>query len=166
MIEQPKLDVERSQALSKEVNDLCQKRTIIPTTKEFVSPVFVVPREMVPNDESQSIECSCGSPTLQDGVNQISKRNDTERRLADNKVRSKDAYLTVPVLPCHQDSVGKTKCVAICGPPIWSKQWSIYIHKINEASGGNFEEVRDSSNFISGRYAHNGKLSRQGQRSH
>ena len=82
------------------------------------------------------------------------------------KLDLKDAYLTVPVLPCHQDSVGKTKCVAICGPPIWSKQWSIYIHKINEASGGNFEEVRDSSNFISGQYAHNGKLSRQGQRSH
>ena len=47
VIEQPKLDVERSQALSKEINELCQKRAIIPTTKYgtgFVSPVFVIPK--------------------------------------------------------------------------------------------------------------------------
>ena len=166
----PRLDVERSQALSKEINDLCQKRAIIPTTKGFVSPVFIVPREMVPSDESQSIECSCCSPTLQDEVNQISKRNDTERRLAD-KVRSKRCLLdgTSAPLPSEISQILLARPnVAIRGPPIWSKQCSIYIHKTNEASGGNFEEVRDSNNFISGRYAHNGKLSlaRQGQRSH
>ena len=47
VIEQPKLDVERSQALSKEVYKLYQKRAIIPTTNDeigFVSPVFVVPK--------------------------------------------------------------------------------------------------------------------------
>ena len=40
-----------------------------------------------------------------------------------------------------------------------------YIHKINEASGSKFEEVKDSGDIISGRYAHNGELLRQSQRS-
>ena len=33
-----------------------------------------------------------------------------------------------------------------------------YIHKINEASGSKFEEVKDSGDIISGRYAHIGEL--------
>ena len=47
VIEQPKLDVERSQVLSKEINKLCQKRVIVLTTNDgtgFVSPVFVIPK--------------------------------------------------------------------------------------------------------------------------
>ena len=47
--------------------------------------------------------------------------------------------------------------VAIYSLPI---QCSHYNHRINEASGGNFEEIR-----VSGQYAHNDKLLRQNQRS-
>ena len=123
--------------------------------------------EVASSDKSQSVECLHGSPTLQDGVGQIGKRFDTERRLAD-KTRSRRYLLDSASAPLPSEIsliLLARPNVAICSPPIWSKQCSIYIHKINEASGGNSEEVRDPSSFISGRYAHNGKLSKQGQRS-
>ena len=33
---------------------------------------------MVTSDKPQSVECLCGGSTLQDGVNQVSKRINTE----------------------------------------------------------------------------------------
>ena len=53
---------------------------------------------MVASDKPQTIERLCGGSTLQDGVDQVSKRIDTEGQLLDLI----DAYLTVPVHPCHQ----------------------------------------------------------------
>ena len=123
--------------------------------------------EMVASDKSQSIKCLCSGSTLQDGVNQVSKKIDTEGRLAD-QVRFKRCLLdgaSAP-LPSEVPQILLARpIVAICSPPVWTKQCSLYIHQFNETSGGNFEEVRDLSNFISGRYAHNGELSRQNQRS-
>ena len=106
VIEQPKLDVERSQALSKEVNNLCQKRAIIPTTNDgtgFVSPVFI-PKTgekwrsvinlkalnvyvVAPHFKMESVRSVKGLIQKDDWL---------------TKLDLKDAYLTVPVLPCHQ----------------------------------------------------------------
>ena len=134
----------------------------------FVSPVFVIPKtgeKWRPVINLKALNAYVVAPY--DGVGQIGKRFDTERRLADKTI-SKRCLLDSASAPLPSEIsqiLLARPNVAICSPPIWSKQCSIYIHKINEASGGNSEEVRDPSSFISGRYAHNGKLSKQGQRS-
>ena len=169
VIEQPKLDVERSQALSKEVNKLCQKRAIIPTTNDgagFVRPVFVIPKtgeKWCPVINLKALNVYVVAPHFKmESVRSVKRSIQKDDWLT--KLDLKDAYLTVQctlAIRNISDSVGKTKC----GNLLSSHLCSIHIYNINEASGGNSEEVRDASSFISGRYAHNGKLSKQGQRS-
>ena len=87
---------------------------------------------MVASDKPQSIECLCGGSTLQDGVYQFSKRIDTEGRLAD-QVRFKRCLLdgaSVP-LPSEVSQILLARpVVAICSPPIWTKQCSLIFTKL------------------------------------
>ena len=90
-------------------------------------------------------------PTIRGDTFQALKWIDTKGQLAD-QVRFKICLPDGASTPLPSE-VSQTllvrPVVAICIPPI---QCSHYIHQINEASGGNSEEVRDSGDFISGRY--------------
>ena len=104
MIEQLKLDVEKSQALSKEVNKLCQKRVIIPTTNDgarFVSPVFVIPKtgeKWRPVINLKVLNVYVVAPDFKmESVRSVKGLIQKDNWLT--KLDLKDAYLTVPVHP-------------------------------------------------------------------